>query len=172
MEYFIKLWLLGPQHNRRVEWKHRHIFNVARALRFQENLPKRFWGECGLTARYLINRSIFPSEREWPFELLYGHVPSYSYIKIFGYLLLMIIIYLKINSGLAIALVFSGVFVREKGMRLYDIEAKKFLISQDVIFDETQFLYVAEGSTAFGKNFPSIPNYGGTTWIEQQTCVD
>lgn len=44
-----------PQQNGQVEHKHRHILDVAHALRFQANLPKLFWRECVLATFYLIN---------------------------------------------------------------------------------------------------------------------
>ncbi|CAA7043921.1 unnamed protein product [Microthlaspi erraticum] len=68
-----------PQQNGRVERKHRHILNVARALLFQRNLPIKFWGEAILTAAYMINRTPCAIHLgRSPYEILHGQKPSYD----------------------------------------------------------------------------------------------
>ncbi|KAL2896998.1 Retrovirus-related Pol polyprotein from transposon TNT 1-94, partial [Bienertia sinuspersici] len=43
-----------PQQNGRVERKHKHLLETARAIRFKANLPVRFWGDCLLLHILLI----------------------------------------------------------------------------------------------------------------------
>ncbi|XP_074284145.1 uncharacterized protein LOC141608700 [Silene latifolia] len=131
-----------PQQNGRVERKHRHILNVARALLFQGQLPKKFWGECVLTAAYLINRT--PSKllgHKTPYEILFGVSPSYQNMRIFGCICYT---YNQQSRGdkfepRSRKCIFLGYPHNKKGWKVLDIETGSIFISRDVIFHEELF---------------------------------
>lgn len=73
-----------PQQNARVERKHRHILNIARALRFQANFPIHFWGECILAETHIITRThTVANQGITLYEVLFGKSPTYGHLKIF-----------------------------------------------------------------------------------------
>ncbi|KAL3516705.1 hypothetical protein ACH5RR_023607 [Cinchona calisaya] len=67
-----------PQQNGVVERKNGHLLNTTRALLFQENIPKSYWGEAVPNATYMINR--LPSralDNKSPKELLNSFYPHF-----------------------------------------------------------------------------------------------
>ena len=131
-----------PQQNGRFERKHQHILNVARALRFQANLPIYFWGEAILASAYLINRT--PSSllhNKTPHEILFGNPPSYNTIRVFGSLCFA---HNQKVGGDKFAsrsrkCMCVGYPYGKKGWKLFDLDTKDFFVSRDVKFFEDIF---------------------------------
>lgn len=131
-----------PQQNGVVERKHRHILEIARALRFEANLPLDFWGECVLTATYIINK--LPSKVinfKTPHEILLGKPPSYDHFRIFGCL-----VYAHDNqrkgdkfSERGRPCIFIGYPMGQKGYKVYDLQNQNIYTTRDVTFLEEIF---------------------------------
>ncbi|KAH9625378.1 hypothetical protein KSS87_011449, partial [Heliosperma pusillum] len=136
-----------PQQNGRVERKHRHLVETARALRLQANLPLKFWGDCLLTATYLINKMPTPV-LQWktPFELLFHEQPKYDELRVIGSLCFasMPLTNKDKFAKRGRKCVFIGYPFGQKGYKLYDLDTHTCFTSRDVVFKEGVFPYVTE----------------------------
>ncbi|KAL0397063.1 UNVERIFIED_CONTAM: Retrovirus-related Pol polyprotein from transposon TNT 1-94 [Sesamum calycinum] len=133
-----------PQQNGRVERKHRHLLNVARALLLQASLPIKFWSDAILTAAYLINRT--PTKvLGWktPYEKLYGKDPQYIHLRTFGSLCYATDLTphkSKFHSR-ALRCILIGYAMHQKAYKLFDLDNQTVLFSRDVHFYEGVFPY-------------------------------
>lgn len=116
------------------------IIKTTRALRFEANIPKRFWVEYILTVAYIINR--LPSKvikNKTPYELVWNQKPQYDHLKVFRCLAY----YQNTNTKgdkfeeKGKPSVFLGYPQGTKGYKVYDIKYNKIIVSRDVLFFES-----------------------------------
>jgi len=74
-----------PEENGVVERKNWHVLETTLALLDTSNVPKIFWVEAIQTSVYLINRhTITINKDDSPYSILFGKLPDYSHLKVFG----------------------------------------------------------------------------------------
>nr|AOG75315.1 integrase [Mirabilis jalapa]AOW44033.1 integrase [Mirabilis jalapa] len=136
--------LYTSQPNGKAERTIRTINNTLRTLLIQSNLPPSFWVESLIMSAHLFN--ITPTTtlgKRVPHELLFGSLPTYDHLRIFGCLCypnLTPMISHKLEPR-STPCVFLGYPPTQKGYCCFDLENKKIITSRHVTFDETVFPY-------------------------------
>lgn len=135
-----------PQQNRVVKRKHRHILEVARALKLQAQILYIYWGFCVLVAYYLIN--IMPLKvlnGKSPFEMLHKKKFNPSHLRIIGSLCFATVTDPHNKDDTfgprSIPAVMLGYLPSQKGYLLLNIAFKRIFDNRDVIFKEHIFLF-------------------------------
>jgi len=116
----------------------------------------RYWGECVLTATYIINR--LPTKilnNKSPYELLYKRKPTYSHLRSFGCLCFPTT--LKTHKDKfeprETPHIFVGYPFNTKGYKVLDLATKIVHVSRDVLFHEAIFPFVVAPN---GSSFDSV----------------
>jgi len=133
-----------PQQNERIERKHWHLIDTARALKLHVNLPDKFWGDYVLPATHLINK--LPSVvLKWKtsYKCLFKKPSDYSMLKVVGCLCYA----LDMQSGRdkfspkGRRCIFLSYPSHQKAYQLYDLDAHTTFVRRNVKFLEHIFPY-------------------------------
>ncbi|GKB05825.1 retrovirus-related pol polyprotein from transposon TNT 1-94 [Tanacetum coccineum] len=152
-----------PQQNGRIERKHRHLLDTARAIRLHANLPIKFWGDCILVATYLINK-MHVEALGWksPYEKLFGKPPLYDHLRVIGCLCYAAETFPHRDKfdNRGIKCVLLGYPLNQKGYRLYNLESGETFNNRDVVFKENVFPFKNYNNNAPSMPKPDFPTFG------------
>jgi len=126
----------SPQ-NGKAERMIRTTNDVVRTLLIQASLPPRFWAESLHTATYLLNRlpsTVFPAPT--PHHALFGCACYPNTSATASHKL----------APRSTRCVFLGYSPDHKGYQCFDLTSRRVLISQHVVFDESDFPYSASST--------------------------
>ena len=129
-----------PQQNGLAERMMRTLKGGSRAMLNHSGMSRGFWAEAMSVAAHVLNRS--PRKGlGWrtPYELLYGHVPNVSYLRIFGCRAWAVNEKATGWDPKMKPMIFIGYEQGSKAYRLWDPEKRSVMISAKVRFDETVF---------------------------------
>lgn len=131
-----------PQQNGIVERRNRHVLEVSRALLHFASLPPSYWSFAVQTAVYLIN--LMPTSllsKRSPFQLLFGTVPNYTKLRVFGCLCfpwLRPYFPGKLNTP-SLQCVFVGYSTTQNAYKCLDPKSGRIYLSRHVQFLEDSF---------------------------------
>lgn len=115
--------------------------DIARALRFQVDIPIKYWGLCVKTGVYLINR--LPSsvlQGKTPYEIMYKRRNHIDHLRVFGCLCYATnVVKSDKFAERARETILMGYFETQKGYLLLDLTSNTFFVSRHDQFKEHIF---------------------------------
>lgn len=136
----------SPASNGVAERMNRSLYNKARTMLIETNLPKNLWGEAIKCAAYQINRCTSVAiNYKTPCEILYG-TKDLNKLRVFGAKAWACILP-KPDKFSERAREARMVGYSRTGYNLWDPKANKLFVSRDVRFDENNLVYNEDNLT-------------------------
>ena len=151
-----------PQQNGISERANRDIGEGMVPALVQSGLPDSFWGDAAQAFVHVTNRfPTAPLGDKTPYEMWHGTKPDVSHLCVWGckaYVFVQRDQRTKTQSHTC-ECAFIGYPEDHKAWMFYDPKAKQIIISRDVVWDETSFLYPPKVGTppAIGAQLPTQP---------------